>query len=193
MRAECRKLLMMIGRIALSSKLPWLPANATALSSPMTWMQTITIASHWVGLTLPGHDRGAGLVLRQQQLAETAARAGGEPAHVVGDLHQRDREPAQRRHRRDHRVERALRRELVGRGDERTAGQLGDLRRDLAAEIRRRVEPGADGGAAGRELEEARLATRECAPARRGSGAPSPTIPARPSAAPRPRDASARS
>ena len=36
---------MMIGRIALSSKLPWLPAKATALSSPITWMQTITIAS----------------------------------------------------------------------------------------------------------------------------------------------------
>src|ERR1700731_644478 len=48
------KLLMMIGRIALSSKFPWLPANATALSSPITWMQTITIASCWVGLTLPG-------------------------------------------------------------------------------------------------------------------------------------------
>ena len=45
---------MMIGRIALSSKLPWLPAKATALSSPITWMQTITIASSWVGLTLPG-------------------------------------------------------------------------------------------------------------------------------------------
>ena len=45
---------MMIGRIALSWKLPCEPANATAVSSPMTWMQTITIASHWVGLTLPG-------------------------------------------------------------------------------------------------------------------------------------------
>jgi hypothetical protein len=28
--------LMMIGRMAFSSKLPWLPAKATALSSPMT-------------------------------------------------------------------------------------------------------------------------------------------------------------
>src|SRR5437660_12714476 len=45
---------MMIGRMALSSKFPWLPANATALSSPITWMQTITIASCWVGLTLRG-------------------------------------------------------------------------------------------------------------------------------------------
>ena len=45
---------MMIGRIAFSSKLPCEPAKATAVSSPMTWMHTITIASHWVGLTLPG-------------------------------------------------------------------------------------------------------------------------------------------
>jgi hypothetical protein len=39
---------MMIGRIALSSKFPWLPAKATALSSPITWMQTMTIAARWV-------------------------------------------------------------------------------------------------------------------------------------------------
>ena len=30
------------------------PANATAEWSLMTWMQTITMASHWVGLTSPG-------------------------------------------------------------------------------------------------------------------------------------------
>src|SRR5258708_6285397 len=54
MVAECRKLLMMTGRIAFSSKLPWLPASATAVSSPITWIAIITIASHWVGFTLPG-------------------------------------------------------------------------------------------------------------------------------------------
>jgi hypothetical protein len=46
--------LITIGRIALSSKLRYDPANATAESSLMTWMQTITMASHWVGLTSPG-------------------------------------------------------------------------------------------------------------------------------------------
>jgi hypothetical protein len=53
-RTECKKLLMMIGRIAFSWKFPWLPANATALSSAITWMQTITMASCWVGFTFPG-------------------------------------------------------------------------------------------------------------------------------------------
>jgi hypothetical protein len=45
---------MMTGRIAFSSKLPWEPANAIAPSSDSTWMQTMTTASHWAGLTLPG-------------------------------------------------------------------------------------------------------------------------------------------
>lgn len=44
---------MMIGPIALSSTLPWLPAKGTQPSSESTWMQAITMASHWVGLTLP--------------------------------------------------------------------------------------------------------------------------------------------
>src|SRR5712675_444107 len=54
MVAACRKLLMITGRMALSSKLPCEPANAMAPSSDRTWMQTMTMASHWVGLTLPG-------------------------------------------------------------------------------------------------------------------------------------------
>src|SRR5215475_1965845 len=45
---------MMIGRIALSSKLPCAPAAATIESSPITCRQTITIASCCVGLILPG-------------------------------------------------------------------------------------------------------------------------------------------
>jgi hypothetical protein len=38
---------------------------------------------------LAGHDRGAGLVLRQGQFAQTRARAGAKEADVVGDLEQR--------------------------------------------------------------------------------------------------------
>src|SRR3712207_7152795 len=37
-------------------------------------------------------SRGARLVLREDQLAQTRARAGGQPADVVGDLHQRPRQ-----------------------------------------------------------------------------------------------------
>ncbi len=45
---------MITGLHTLSSRLPRLPATATAASFPMTWMQTMIMASHWVGLTLPG-------------------------------------------------------------------------------------------------------------------------------------------
>ena len=39
-------------------------------------------------IDLSGHDRRAGLVLRQRDLAEATTRARGEPANVVCDLHQ---------------------------------------------------------------------------------------------------------
>ena len=45
---------MITGLHTFSSRLPRLPATATAVSLPMTWMQTMIMASHWVGLTLPG-------------------------------------------------------------------------------------------------------------------------------------------
>ena len=66
---------------------------------------------------------------------------------------------------------------LFGGGDEGTAGQLGDLGGDLAAEARRRVEPGADRRAPGGQLDRDPSQRRGCAPARRGSAAPIPTIP----------------
>jgi hypothetical protein len=89
------------------------------------------------------------IVLRQNELAEAAARPRGEKAYVVGDLHQRDGQGAQPGHRMDHRVERAERGEFVGRGDEGPAGEGGDLGGDPLAEFNRRVEPGADRRAAG--------------------------------------------
>ncbi len=70
---------------------------------------------------LARHDGGARLVVRQLQFAEAAARAGREPAHVVGDLHQRDGKAAQPGGRPHHGVQGALGHELVGGGDERLA------------------------------------------------------------------------
>ena len=45
---------MMTGLKTLSSKLPCEPATEIAVSLPITCTHTIVIASHWVGLTLPG-------------------------------------------------------------------------------------------------------------------------------------------
>jgi len=41
------------------------------------------------GIYFAGHDGGAGLVFGESEFAEAAARAGGEPANVVGDFHER--------------------------------------------------------------------------------------------------------
>lgn len=37
---------------------------------------------------LAGHDGGSGFIFRNEQLTEPAAGAAGQPAHVVGDLHE---------------------------------------------------------------------------------------------------------
>ena len=88
----------------------------------MTWAQTMVSASHWVGLTLPGMIERAGLVLRQPELAEAAARAGAEQADVVGDLDQATASTLSAPRQLDQRVVRGQRLELVGRR-RRTAGR----------------------------------------------------------------------
>jgi len=44
------------------------------------------------GIYLARHDGRAGFVFRKSEFAEAAARAGGEPANVVGDFHERSGE-----------------------------------------------------------------------------------------------------
>ena len=44
----------MTGLNTFSSKCPWLPATVIVVWLPITCVQTMVIASHWVGLTLPG-------------------------------------------------------------------------------------------------------------------------------------------
>jgi hypothetical protein len=86
------------------------------------------------------------------QTMTMASGPGGQPADVVGDLHQRHRETAQPGRGVHHGFQTALRGELVGRRDERVAGLGGDLRGDLLPETGRRIEPGADRCAAGGQL-----------------------------------------
>ena len=122
----------------------------------MTWQQSMVMASHWVGLTLPGMIERAGLVLRQAQLAEAAARARAQEADVVRDLHQRDRERVQGTRELDKGVVRRQRLELVVRGLEGQSGDGRDLGREGLGEALLGVQAGADGGAALRQLGHAR-------------------------------------
>ena len=104
------------------------------------------------GVDLAGHDGRAGLVGRDDELADAAARAGSEPAHVVGDLHEIGRQRLERAVGKHHLVLARERVELVRRRQEGVAQQLGDLLCRQVTERRRSVEPGADGRAAEGEL-----------------------------------------
>src|ERR1700722_8034921 len=96
--AECRKLLMMTGRIALSSKLPCDPANAIVESSDSTWMQTMTMASHWVGLTLPGMIEDPGSLAGAADLDHPGPLAGLGRDGLLQRSHRGGRAAAWSRH-----------------------------------------------------------------------------------------------
>src|ERR1035441_10447201 len=79
------------------------------------------------GLVLPSMDR---LCRTTEFQSVAAARAGGVPAHVVRDLHQRAGERAERTGGERERVVRRERLELVRRRDERMARHFRDAPRD---------------------------------------------------------------
>ena len=148
---------MITGLKTLSSKLPCEPAKPTAASLPITCTQTIVIASHCVGLTLPGMidepgsfsgrvsspspQRGPDASQRMSLAIFISATASVLSAPLA--------------HRRARRA-RPAPRTCSGADDERQPGQLGDLRRGRLGELRVRVEPGADRRAAERQLVEPR-------------------------------------
>ncbi len=104
------------------------------------------------------HDRRSRLVFRNLQLRDSRARPAGVPAHVVGDLHQRARQRAQRRAGVHHGVVRGKRGEFVARLHERLARLLRDLARRRLAKARVRVQPGAHRRSAHRQLVQPRQA-----------------------------------
>ncbi len=144
-------------------------------------------------IDLARHDRRARLVFRQDQFADAGARTAGIPADVVGDLHQRASQGAQRAARRHHRIVRRADREEIGGLTERTSGFGRDQFAGQRAEPGGRIEAGADRRAAERQL----VKPVERRPDRRG-GLIELRDPARRTAAPsstgsRPSGASARS
>jgi hypothetical protein len=106
------------------------------------------------GVDLARHDGGAGLVFRQREFAQAATRAAAEPAHVVGDFHERAGERLERAAGHDERVVRGERGKLVRRGDEGITGELRDLLRHALGEFGMSVESRADRAAAEREFRE---------------------------------------
>jgi hypothetical protein len=97
-----------------------------------------------------------GFVLRQAELAQAAAWAGAEQADVVGDLGQRDREHVQHPRQLDQSVVARQRLEFVGRRFERELREVRHFGREGFGKALGGIEPGADRGAALRELKDAR-------------------------------------
>ena len=162
-RIDCSMQCAITGLKTLSSKWPWLAADGDRglIADHLAAHHGQRLALRRVDLA--GHDRGAGLVLRQHQLAEAGARAGAEQADVVGDLEQVGGERVERAVREHVGVVRRQRLELVRRGDERQPGERGDLLRERLGELRLGVEAGADRGAALRQRIELLAARAACA------------------------------
>ena len=86
------------------------------------------------------------------QLAEPGVRAGAHPAQVVADFGQRNRDDAQRTGCLDETVARALCFEVVERLGDGKSGFRSKQLDNLLWEAERRIDSGADGGAAERNL-----------------------------------------
>ena len=149
---------MISGRKTFSSKLPCAPPMLIATSLPNTWQQTIVIASRLRRVHLARHDRAARLVLRESRArrcrcAGPLASQRTSLAIFMSDAASVFSAPCAC----TSAVVRGQRLELVGRRDERQRpSACASSRRDARAELRMRVQPGADRGAAERQLAQVR-------------------------------------
>ena len=150
-RTELRKLKMITGLKTFSSKLPCEAAMPMAVSLPITWTAIIVNDSLCVGFTFPGMIDEPGSFSGIRQLAETAPRAGCQPANIVGNLHAGRSQTLERAAREDELVVRRECRKFVGRGEERQVGQRSNMRRRAITKLRMRVQTRAHGGPADRQ------------------------------------------
>lgn len=110
-------------------------------------------ADHGQGLALgrvhlPGHDRRAGLVLREDQLSQTATGTGSEVADILGDLEERAGKGVERARGLDDRIVGGQNLELVRGGLELGSGHFGNLGRDRLVKALEGVQTCPDGSTA---------------------------------------------
>ena len=141
---------------------PVAPLKATVWSLPITRAATCIRLSHITGFTLPGMIELPGLAVGQLDLVEAAARAGAQPADVVGHVEQRDGDRPQLAVALDQPVALGVGLEVVRPPRRRRCRfpRASDSRH-AAAELRVRVDAGAD-----------RRAAERAAPARPPCAAP---------------------
>ena len=115
----------------------------------------MVIASDCVGFTLPGMIEEPGSFSGMIKFAEAAARAGGQPANVVGDFHQRRGQSFQGAAGEDEFVVGGKGGEFVRMRAEGEAGELGDFLRGAFGEFGLGVQAGAYRSAADGQIVEA--------------------------------------
>ena len=142
----------MTGSITFSWKLPDWPAIVIVASLPMTCAATIAAASGNHRIHLARHDAAARLQRRQRDLAEPGERPAVHPAQVVRDLHQADGDRLQLAGQLHRRVLRGHATRSSSRlGANATPVSVAQLLREARAELRMRVDAGADRRAALRQ------------------------------------------
>jgi hypothetical protein len=147
-RTDCSTASAITGLNTFSSKWPWLAAMFTVVWLPMTRVATMVSASAWVGLTLPGMIEEPGSF--SGRISSPRPERGPEPRKRMS-LAILNRSPASAASAPWNCGQRAVARqrlELVLRRAERQAGDARDIVGEQFRETVRRVEAGADGGAA---------------------------------------------
>ena len=114
-------------------------------------------ADHSEGLALgrvnlARHNRRPRFIFRDRNFADAAARTGGQPAHIVGDFHQRSGQPFQRAVGMHQRINGRQRFKLVRRGHKRLAAQGRQLGGDAYRVFRMGIKPGSHRRAAQRQF-----------------------------------------
>ena len=109
-------------------------------------------ASLCVGFTLPGMMELPGSFSGIADFAQARTGSGCEPAHVIGDLHQRAGQRFERSVSEDQGVVAGQGLELVRRADEGLPRERRNLGRRSVGELRMCVQPGAHRGAAEGQL-----------------------------------------
>ena len=106
------------------------------VSLPNTWQQTMVIASHWVGLTLPGMIEEPGSF--SGRINSPKPERGPEPRNrmSLAILNRSAASALSAPWANTQRAVRGQRFELVGRADERQAGDGGDLLGKQLGEVR---------------------------------------------------------
>ena len=105
---------------------------------------------------LPRHDRGAGLILGEEQLIQTAARTRSKVADVLGDLEERAGKGVQGTRGLDNGIMGSQDLELVGGGLELSASHFGDLGGNGLVEALESVQASANSSTTLRQIAEVR-------------------------------------